>query len=180
MNARGSTEVIVATIGLSMGVLSQNLFTMIVDHGDPHHDGDAADAALGAGALPLRKEEKARLEREELGSAGFVANLERLLLAVDDSANGKFASRSPACSPARVACRPPCFTSTKNCSRPTETRHQGQREAQEHESHGRRAKAETKKSAKLAAANPQADELKSAAEEKAKTVKVDDPPPQLW
>src|SRR5436305_737960 len=30
MNARGSTEVIVATIGLSMGVLSQNLFTMIV------------------------------------------------------------------------------------------------------------------------------------------------------
>ena len=30
MNARGSTEVIVATIGLSMGVLSQNLFSMIV------------------------------------------------------------------------------------------------------------------------------------------------------
>ena len=30
MNARGSTEVIVATIGLSMGALSQNLYTMIV------------------------------------------------------------------------------------------------------------------------------------------------------
>src|SRR4029077_5895188 len=30
MNARGSTEVIVATIGLSMGVLNQNLFTLIV------------------------------------------------------------------------------------------------------------------------------------------------------
>src|SRR3569833_1139476 len=30
MNARGSTEVIVATIGLSMGALSHNLFTMIV------------------------------------------------------------------------------------------------------------------------------------------------------
>src|SRR5262244_3906873 len=30
MNARGSTEVIVSTIGLSMGALSQNLFTMIV------------------------------------------------------------------------------------------------------------------------------------------------------
>jgi hypothetical protein len=30
MNARGSTEVIVATIGLSMGALSENLFTMIV------------------------------------------------------------------------------------------------------------------------------------------------------
>ncbi|WP_292324884.1 cation:proton antiporter, partial [Mesorhizobium sp.] len=30
MNARGSTEVIVASIGLSIGVLSHNLFTMIV------------------------------------------------------------------------------------------------------------------------------------------------------
>src|SRR6266852_2416606 len=30
MNARGSTEVIVAAIGLSMGALTQNLFTMIV------------------------------------------------------------------------------------------------------------------------------------------------------
>ena len=30
MNARGSTEVIVASIGLSMGALSQNLYTMIV------------------------------------------------------------------------------------------------------------------------------------------------------
>src|SRR6185437_120362 len=30
MNARGSTEVIVASIGLTMGVLTQNLYTMIV------------------------------------------------------------------------------------------------------------------------------------------------------
>src|SRR5580692_3209532 len=30
MNARGSTEVLVATVGLSMGVLNQNLFTMIL------------------------------------------------------------------------------------------------------------------------------------------------------
>src|SRR5262249_1172650 len=30
MNARGSTEVIVASIGLSMGALTQTLFTMIV------------------------------------------------------------------------------------------------------------------------------------------------------
>jgi hypothetical protein len=33
MNARGSTEVIVASIGLSMGALSQDLFTMIVAMG---------------------------------------------------------------------------------------------------------------------------------------------------
>src|SRR5665811_2050719 len=30
MNARGSTEVIIATVGLAMGALNQNLFTMIV------------------------------------------------------------------------------------------------------------------------------------------------------
>jgi nucleotide-binding universal stress UspA family protein len=42
--------------------------------------------------LPLGKDEKARLEREELEQKGFVAHLERLLLAVDESANAKFAS----------------------------------------------------------------------------------------
>jgi len=60
MNARGSTEVIVATIGLSLGVISQDLFTMIVTTGDRNHARDAADAALGVlttsnergGALP--------------------------------------------------------------------------------------------------------------------------------
>ena len=41
----------------------------------------------------MRKEEKQRLEREEMEAKGFVPKLERLLLAVDESANGKFASR---------------------------------------------------------------------------------------
>src|SRR5262249_19686365 len=40
-----------------------------------------------------RKAERERLEREELEAKGFVANLERLLVAIDDSANGRFASR---------------------------------------------------------------------------------------
>jgi nucleotide-binding universal stress UspA family protein len=43
--------------------------------------------------LPMRKDEKQRLEREELEARGFVPKLERLLLAVDESANGRFASR---------------------------------------------------------------------------------------
>ena len=41
----------------------------------------------------MRKKERIRLEREELDAKSFVTNLERLLLAADDSANGKFASR---------------------------------------------------------------------------------------
>jgi nucleotide-binding universal stress UspA family protein len=43
--------------------------------------------------LPLGRDEKARLEREEFEQNGFVANLERLLLAADESANAKFASQ---------------------------------------------------------------------------------------
>jgi nucleotide-binding universal stress UspA family protein len=41
----------------------------------------------------MRKEEKERLEREEQEAKGFVPNMERLLVAIDDSANGRFAAR---------------------------------------------------------------------------------------
>jgi nucleotide-binding universal stress UspA family protein len=43
--------------------------------------------------LPISAEEEERLEREEFEAKGFVPNLERLLIAVDESANGRFASR---------------------------------------------------------------------------------------
>ena len=43
--------------------------------------------------LPIERDEKKRLEREELDAQGFVAKLERMLLAVDDSANGTFAAQ---------------------------------------------------------------------------------------
>jgi nucleotide-binding universal stress UspA family protein len=43
--------------------------------------------------LPLRKKERLRLKREELDAKGFVTNLERLLVAADDSANGRFAAQ---------------------------------------------------------------------------------------
>jgi Kef-type K+ transport system membrane component KefB/nucleotide-binding universal stress UspA family protein len=93
MNARGSTEVIVASIGLSMGALSQNLFTMIVAMAVVTTMAMPPMLRWGLARVPLRKDEKARLEREEFEAKGFVPNLERLLLAVDESPNGKFASR---------------------------------------------------------------------------------------
>ncbi len=92
MNARGSTEVIIATIGLSMGLLSQDLFTMIVTMAVCT---TLAMPPMLRGALrrlPLNAEEAERLDREEFEAKGFVANLQRLLLAVDESANGRFAS----------------------------------------------------------------------------------------
>jgi nucleotide-binding universal stress UspA family protein len=92
MNARGSTEVIVATVGLSMGVLNQNLFTMIVAMAVITTMAMPPMLRWALARIPLGKEERIRLEREELDAKGFVPNLERLLLAADDSANGRFAA----------------------------------------------------------------------------------------
>jgi Kef-type K+ transport system membrane component KefB len=93
MNARGSTEVIVATIGLAMGALSQNLFTMIVAMAIITTMAMPPMLRWALARVPMRKAEKERLEREEFEAKGFVANLERLLLAADESPNGRFASR---------------------------------------------------------------------------------------
>jgi Kef-type K+ transport system membrane component KefB/nucleotide-binding universal stress UspA family protein len=93
MNARGSTEVIVASIGLSMGVLNQNLFTLIVTMAVVTTMAMPTMLRWALNRLPLRKKERLRLEREELDAKGFVTNLERLLLAADDSVNGKFAAQ---------------------------------------------------------------------------------------
>ncbi len=93
MNARGSTEVIVATIGLSIGALNENLYTMIVTMAVVTTLAMPPMLRWALGRLPLEDEEKERLEREEFEEKGFVSNLERLLLAVDSSANGRLASR---------------------------------------------------------------------------------------
>ncbi len=93
MNARGSTEVIVATVGLSMGVLSQNLFTLIVTMAILTTLAMPPMLRWALRRLPLNRKERQRLKREEIDARGFVVNLERLLLATDDSANGKFASQ---------------------------------------------------------------------------------------
>ena len=93
MNARGSTEVIIATVGLTMGALTQNLFTMIVTMAVVTTLAMPPTLRWALSRIPLSKEEKQRLEREEVESQGFLANLERLLLAVDDSTNGTFATR---------------------------------------------------------------------------------------
>jgi Kef-type K+ transport system membrane component KefB/nucleotide-binding universal stress UspA family protein len=90
MNARGSTEVIVATIGLSMGVLSQDLFTMIVTMAVLTTLAMPPTLRWALARLPMREEERQRIEREEFEAKGFIPNVERLLLAVDDSPNGKF------------------------------------------------------------------------------------------
>jgi Kef-type K+ transport system membrane component KefB/nucleotide-binding universal stress UspA family protein len=90
MNARGSTEVIIATIGLSMGALTQELFTMIVTMAVATTMAMPPMLRWALSRVPMRKAERERLEREEFEARGFVSHLERLLLAVDKSPNGKF------------------------------------------------------------------------------------------
>ena len=106
MNARGSTEVIVASIGLSMGALEPEPLHHDRHHGGDHHHGHAAHAALGArrGCPCARRKSSGWNARR--WTKGFVPKLERLLLAVDDSASGKFASRIAGLLAGTAACRP--------------------------------------------------------------------------
>lgn len=90
MNARGSTEVIVASIGLSMNILSHNLFTMIVTMAVLTTLAMPPMLRWALGRVPVDEADKQRIDRELLDERGFVSRLERLLLAVDDSRAGTF------------------------------------------------------------------------------------------
>jgi Kef-type K+ transport system membrane component KefB/nucleotide-binding universal stress UspA family protein len=93
MNARGATEVIVASIGLSMGVLTQNLYTLIVTMAMITTMIMPPTLRWTLNRIPLTPEEKARLEKEDMEKKEFVPSLERLLVAVDESASGTLAAR---------------------------------------------------------------------------------------
>ena len=93
LNARGSTEVIVATIGMSLGVLSEPLYTLIV-----------AMAIITTMAMPptlrwalsrveMRPEEQKRLDEEEAASNDILPAMERVLVMADDGANAALALR---------------------------------------------------------------------------------------
>ena len=92
MNARGSTEVIVASIGLSMGALNQSLFTSIVAMAVVTTTIMPPMLKWALKRLPLTPGEQERLDREEFEAQGFIKHIERLLLVVDESASGKLAS----------------------------------------------------------------------------------------
>ncbi len=92
MNARGSTEVIVASIGLSMGILSENLFTMVVTMAVITTLAMPPMLRWALARLPMSDQERERVEREELDQRGFVSKLRRLLVVIDDSAVGRFSA----------------------------------------------------------------------------------------
>jgi K+:H+ antiporter len=93
MNARGSTEVIIASIGLTMGLINESFFTAIVVMALVTTLVMPPMLRWALKRLPMRPEEAARLEREALEARGFLAGVERLLLAADASPSGQLASR---------------------------------------------------------------------------------------
>jgi len=92
LNARGSTEVIIATIGLSMGVLNNQLYTMIVAMAVVTTMIMPPTLRWVLARVPPREEERARLEKEDAEETESVPKMERVLVAVDASANGALAA----------------------------------------------------------------------------------------
>lgn len=92
MNARGSTEVIVATIGLSVGALDTMLFTMIVTMAVATTLLMPPMLRWAFARIPYGEDEREQLERAEFEERAFVARLERVLLTTDDSPSGRLAS----------------------------------------------------------------------------------------
>ena len=88
LNARGSTEVIIASIGLASGALNSQLYTMIVAMAVVTTMAMPPTLRWMLARVPLRDEEAKRLEKEEAEEQDSVPKMERALVFVDGSANG--------------------------------------------------------------------------------------------
>jgi len=88
LNARGSTEVIIASIGLSMGALSNQLYTMIVAMAVVTTMMMPPTLRFMMARVPLREEESKRLDKEEAEQQQAVPRMERALVLADDGPNG--------------------------------------------------------------------------------------------
>ncbi|SMO51652.1 cation:proton antiporter [Gracilimonas mengyeensis] len=82
LNARGAMEIIIATIGLRLGILSQDMFSIIVVMA-------MATSLMAPSAMKwvlsnvkIGKEEEERLKKEEMEAESMVAGIHRVLLPV--------------------------------------------------------------------------------------------------
>ncbi|MDF5721981.1 MAG: cation:proton antiporter [Rhizonema sp. PD37] len=93
MNARGAMEIIVATIGVSLGVLNPQMYSIIVMV--------AIVTSLMAPPLlrwslshvSMSEEEAQRLEREQLASRSFIKRIHRVLMPTQGGPNIKLAAQ---------------------------------------------------------------------------------------
>lgn len=92
MNARGTTEVIVATIGLGIGVLTQDIYTLIVVMAVTTTMVMPPMLRWALGRIKLSPEEKERLEREAAEKNDYVPGVKRLLIAAERGDCGHLAA----------------------------------------------------------------------------------------
>jgi Kef-type K+ transport system membrane component KefB/nucleotide-binding universal stress UspA family protein len=92
LNARGSTEVIIASIGLAIGALSNQLYTMIVAMAVMTTVVMPPTLRWVLARVPLREEEERRLEREEAEEHQTVPKVERVLVVLDRGPNATLAA----------------------------------------------------------------------------------------
>lgn len=82
LNARGAVEVIIASIGLSMGILSQDMYSIIVVMAMVTSLMAPSLLKWTVGKIKIGKEEEERLKREEFQAKSMVANIHRVLLPI--------------------------------------------------------------------------------------------------
>jgi len=87
LNARGAVEIIIATIGLSLGILSQNMFSMIVLMAIATSLLAPVMLRWALRHVPVTEEEEERLHREELAQRNLFANVRRVLVPIRGRAN---------------------------------------------------------------------------------------------
>jgi Kef-type K+ transport system membrane component KefB/nucleotide-binding universal stress UspA family protein len=93
MNARGSTEIILATIGLSFGVLNQQLYTVIVLMAVVTTLCMPPLLRWALSRVTIREAERIRLETEEAENKELLPKIERILVGLDNRKEGDFAAR---------------------------------------------------------------------------------------
>ena len=93
LNARGSTEVIIASIGLSIGVLSNQLYTMIVAMAVVTTLAMPPTLRWMLARVPIGEDEAKRLEKEAAEETEAVPKMERALVYLDNSPNAALAAQ---------------------------------------------------------------------------------------
>ncbi|MFH5799519.1 cation:proton antiporter [Haladaptatus sp. CMAA 1911] len=93
LNARGALEIIVATIGISVGVLTGTTYTIIVMVAIITSLLAPPLLRVSLSNIELSSEEAERLEREEREAQGFLGNVVRVLLPTRCSPDSQLAAR---------------------------------------------------------------------------------------
>ena len=92
MNARGAIEIIVATIGLSLGILTPEMYTIILMVAIVTSLMAPPILRWALQHIPYSDEERERIESEERRASSFLGNIHRILLPTRGGANSQIAA----------------------------------------------------------------------------------------